>query len=122
MRAAVVPEPGRPPVIASGVQSPGRSGGPSAAAVGVPSATSAMAQLASRWARTRLQYGLIAVPSGVWISTWAWGTEPSELPESPIQAMTWPAVTGLPGSMPGAKRHVPSSAPSSPPGVSLLTW
>ena len=107
--------------MASGVQSPGRSAA-SAAAVGVPSATSVIAQFTSRCARTRLQNGLTAVPSGVRISTWAWGTEPSELPESPIQAMTWPAVTGLPGSMPGAKRHVPSSPPSSPPGMSLLTW
>ncbi len=42
-------------------------------------------QFTSRWARRRLQYGFIADPPGAMISTWAWGTEPSELPLSPIQ-------------------------------------
>ena len=36
----------------------------------------------------RLQNGLIASPDGVWISTWACGTDPSEFPESPIHPIT----------------------------------
>ena len=51
-------------------------------------ASVAEAQLTSRRASRRLQYGLIGDPSGRWISTWAWGTDPSEFPLSPIQPMT----------------------------------
>ena len=133
IRATVSPDPGRPPVIDSAVQSPGRLAAiadvqpaPSSSschgAAGAGSVDVTIEQFTSRWANLRLQNGLIAAPLGVWISTWAWGTEPSELPESPIHATTCPAVTGAPGSMPGANRQRPSSVPSSVPGVSLLTW
>ena len=45
----------------------------------------------------------MAAPSGRCSSTWAWGTEPSALPLSPIQASSSPAAHPDPGSDAGGE-------------------